>query len=132
MHIKHHNRLVIVLAQRESRLIHHLEVAGNTFLIGNSVKTRGRGISFGICGVNTIHGCSLHHHLSVDFTGTQRGSRIRAEERVSRARGEYDNLTVAKLLAGNIANVGFSHILHLNGAVNMAGNARFLHGRRLL
>lgn len=73
-HIENDDWHIAFGAKGESRLVHHLKMLAYGFVKGQAVVFDGRGVFFGIGGIDSIYACALKDGVSMYFKGTEGGA----------------------------------------------------------
>ena len=123
LHIEDEDGHIAVAAEGESGTIHYLEVLGKGLVEGEIVVFDGRGVLFGIGGIDAVDAGAFEEGVSPDFKGAQRGAAVGGEERIAGAAGDDDDGTLFEFGHGVIAHIVMGERLHRNGGEYLGGNA---------
>ena len=75
----------VFLAHNGGGHVHHLEVAGVDFVVGDFVEFGGCGVFFGVGGVDAIHASAFEHHLGFHFYAAEGRAGVGGEEGIAGA-----------------------------------------------
>ena len=71
IHVEDIDRQIIVLTHTDSGEVHHLQPASQHLFISNVRELCSCGVFLGVSGIDTIHTCSLQHHVGLNLDATK-------------------------------------------------------------
>src|SRR5690606_13446338 len=102
--------------QGEGGGVHHVEVAGDDFVVAQRVEALGVGVLLGVRVVHAVDLGGLEQQVGADLDRAQGGARVGGKEGVAGAGGEDRDATLLQVPDGAAADVVLANVVDLDRA----------------
>src|SRR5487761_737712 len=120
--VEHEDRNVIVHAERDGGIVHHLDAPVEHLEVVEVVELEGIGIELGVGCVHAVDLGRLENHVGLDLDSAQRRGGVGGEVRVAGAGGQDHDPALLEVADSASPDVRLSDLRHLDGGHGARGN----------